>query len=118
MLPIISGNIKQNMRYWTCIYSGVCFKSGLSTPLQDYWIKGLILPLRIISENILELYMQRVYWEEGGKSDMISLNIVVRGFLAIPNLDFMLSEVIYTGKLISNLGSDYKPKRGDKNYGK
>ena len=63
------------MRCGTCISLKVSFQIRLSTPVQDYQIKGLRLTLNIISDNGLTLYMHRVYWEGRGKSDTCSLNI-------------------------------------------
>ena len=42
------------------------------------------------SDNVLELYMHRVYWEEKGKSDTYFLEIVGRGFFLPPTLDIMV----------------------------
>ena len=57
-----------------------------STRLADI---GLSLPLKVISDNGLALYFQSLYWEERGKVELCSLNIVVEDFSTPPTLDIM-----------------------------
>ena len=63
MHQIISGRITWQIGYVTCTFMKVFLKNGLPTPIQDYWIKGLILTLKKRSYNDLELNIHWSYYE-------------------------------------------------------
>ena len=54
------------MIHGTYISLEVFLQSVISTPLQGYWIKGMILTLIMISDNGLKMYMSSIYWDERG----------------------------------------------------